>query len=260
MSEEMDKNIYYDDTYTHEAANKKREFGNFQAQNLTIGNQSKMQTMIKTIKNILLIVALITFIMTSFLQLPDLIKPNLKSINDSNSIKDFVTEKSPVIHETTEEDSVIDMEEAEHVDTQPWKHLHCQKGHKYLFSNLSVTWETAVAQCKLYGGWLLEINNQAEQNCLLKYGWTLGSNAWFWTDAKIDPSSGLFVHAKTNKELTWFAPKRTCSSDGNFRTHSGGQTIILAIYGNGNNHLHGAWCDSYGKNNQKTRFICESII
>ena len=44
----------------------------------------------------------------------------------------------------------------------------------------------AVAECQLYGGWLVRINSLAEQNCLLKYANTLSlsGNTWWWTDGK----------------------------------------------------------------------------
>jgi len=261
----MDKNIYfdYDDTHIREDA-KKREFGHVQSRNLTIGNQSKIQTVIQTIKNILLIIALLTFIIATFILFPHMIK-HYSHDYDSTLTKDLVKEKNATIQNMTtavpEEDSdVVDIEETEPIISQPWKHLQCQKGHKYFFSTRRETWETSLTECKLYGGWLLEINNQAEQDCLLKYAWNQNFNDWYWTDAKRDPSSGLFVHAKTNKVLTWFAPVRSCSGNGNFQTYKGGNTVILAIFNNEHKNIHGAWCDSYSSNNQKIPFICEAKI
>ena len=44
-----------------------------------------------------------------------------------------------------------------------------------------LTWEQARAECTLYGGWLLNIGNLQEQNCLMKAGRAFG-DAWYWTD------------------------------------------------------------------------------
>jgi len=70
----------------------------------------------------------------------------------------------------------------------------------------------------------------------------------------------LFVHAYDNKELTWFAPERSCNGDGHFRSYQGGDSIILGIFNNGNKNIHGAWCDSPNSKTSKYRFICESLI
>ena len=61
--------------------------------------------------------------------------------------------------------------------------LKCQAGHKYLFNTEEKhTWDDAVAECRLYGGWFLDITDIAEYNCLLRYGNSQGFQNWFWTD------------------------------------------------------------------------------
>ena len=57
-----------------------------------------------------------------------------------------------------------------------------QAGHKYLFSDIQLNWEDAMAECQLYGGWLVNIGGQIEQNCLVKHGLIQGYDAWYWTD------------------------------------------------------------------------------
>ena len=60
-----------------------------------------------------------------------------------------------------------------------------QAGHRYLFSDTAYTWEDAMAECQLYGGWLVSIGSQREQNCLIRHGLSLGKDTWHWTDGNI---------------------------------------------------------------------------
>ena len=39
-----------------------------------------------------------------------------------------------------------------------------------MFSDKSLTWENALAECKLYGGWLVNINDQLGKNSLIRHG------------------------------------------------------------------------------------------
>ena len=57
-----------------------------------------------------------------------------------------------------------------------------QPGHKYLFSETPLPWLEAKDECELYGGWLVNINNLQEQNCLMRHGTSEGYNGWYWTD------------------------------------------------------------------------------
>ena len=63
-----------------------------------------------------------------------------------------------------------------------WVNLECEDNHKYLFSDVVHSWFDAVAECQLYGGWLLSLGSLEEQNCLLRYGQSQGLDAWYWTD------------------------------------------------------------------------------
>ena len=40
----------------------------------------------------------------------------------------------------------------------------------------------AVAECELYGGWLVNIESLAEQNCLMRYAQKNGLFHDYWTD------------------------------------------------------------------------------
>ena len=63
-------------------------------------------------------------------------------------------------------------------------YLNCQKGHKYLFSEEVRSWLDAKEECELYGGWLVDIRSQAEANCLMRYGMSLGVCHGYWTDGR----------------------------------------------------------------------------
>ena len=64
-----------------------------------------------------------------------------------------------------------------------------QAGHKYLFSEVALNWEDARAECELYGGWIVDVNDVYEENCLLQYATTtvgiIDTDSWFWTDGKM---------------------------------------------------------------------------
>ena len=52
--------------------------------------------------------------------------------------------------------------------TPQWQDLNCEAGHKYLFSEVDMTWEEARGECELYGGWLVDLKSRKEQNCILR--------------------------------------------------------------------------------------------
>ena len=67
-----------------------------------------------------------------------------------------------------------------------WEELQCEEGHKYLFSDIKLTWQDARVECELYGGWLLSINSMQEQNCLVRFSLSSGLHTgWFWHDGRI---------------------------------------------------------------------------
>ena len=67
--------------------------------------------------------------------------------------------------------------------TPEWQDLNCEEGHKYLFSEVQMTWEEARGECQLYGGWLVDLRTRKEQNCLLRYAQAAGvPEGWYWHD------------------------------------------------------------------------------
>jgi len=104
-------------------------------------------------------------------------------------------------------------------------------------------------------GWLVHVGSQAEHNCLMRYGNTLGlSNTWFWTDANDQASKGVWVHATDNKDVIWFNPRMTCHSD-NYNS-AAGDAMLMSI--STDKHYNGAWCDN--PSSSKRNFICEGLI
>ena len=59
-----------------------------------------------------------------------------------------------------------------------------QEGYKYLFSDITHNWNDAIAECQLYGGWLVDVTGVEEHNCILRFGKSQGFNTWYWIDGK----------------------------------------------------------------------------
>merc|ERR1712062_471202 len=79
-------------------------------------------------------------------------------------------------------------------NTSPgWENLNCQPGHKYLFSEVELSWYGAREECELYGGWLLSIGSRQEQNCLLTHAQDNVRHAWYWHDATDQYTRGVFL-------------------------------------------------------------------
>merc|ERR1711874_63563 len=137
-----------------------------------------------------------------------------------------------------------------------WEDLQCEEGHKYLFSDIKLTWQDAREECELYGGWLLSINSQREQNCLVRFAHSSGLQAdYFWHDATSAADQGVRVHAKDNSELKWTNPVFHCDSEHWYR---GYDYYVLGLFGETDRRT-GAWCDT-ADNDSLLYFICEGMI
>merc|ERR1719391_1108022 len=64
-----------------------------------------------------------------------------------------------------------------------WVDLECEEGHKYAFAEIFSTWEEAILECQFYGGWLVDVKDQKEHNCLMRYGTSQEFDDYYWTDA-----------------------------------------------------------------------------
>merc|ERR1712126_237481 len=139
-----------------------------------------------------------------------------------------------------------------------WENLECERGHKYLFSEVTLSWTEARIECELYGGWLVDVNSLQEHNCLLRYGNLQGFNTWFWTDANDLESKGVWVHASTDTELTWINPRLDCCDAWDqtcFRADAEGAFMFGIL---DNKSINSAWCTN--PINTERNFICEAQI
>merc|ERR1712002_586838 len=75
----------------------------------------------------------------------------------------------------------------------------------YLFSEERTSWYDAAHNCNLYGGHLLQIDDMAEDFCLLEFA--QGKNTdWWWYSANDIQNEGVFRQADGNYiqwEPTW---------------------------------------------------------
>ena len=71
------------------------------------------------------------------------------------------------------------------IGTPQWHNLECEPGHKYLFSEVNMTWSDAVGECGLYGGWLVDLRTREEQNCIMRGAKSAQIvEGWYWHDGK----------------------------------------------------------------------------
>merc|ERR1719481_409769 len=89
-----------------------------------------------------------------------------------------------------------------------WEEIECEAGHKYLFSEDQKPWPDAKVECELYGGWLVDIGSQEEQNCLIKFARSQELLTWWWHDGNELDEEGIYCHAD-GRYMTWFPPKWT---------------------------------------------------
>jgi len=145
------------------------------------------------------------------------------------------------------------------LETPQWVDLECQAGHKYLFVTDEVrNWVDARDHCQLFGGWLVDIQDVHEQNCLMRHAYkTDGLTDYnYWTDAS-DLEDGVWMHTSTNSEVTWFGTKGiSCVPDGVWKP-MGGHAIHVSFYKN-RAELNGQFCDR--DMTIETHYICKALI
>ena len=52
---------------------------------------------------------------------------------------------------------------------------------------MATSWDEALVECELYGGWLVNIGSVQEHNCLNRFAHSAVQlvNKWYWTDGKL---------------------------------------------------------------------------
>ena len=109
-----------------------------------------------------------------------------------------------------------------------------------------------MGECELYGGWLVQINDLKEYNCLLRYGGKQFEHEWFWTDGKnVDQ---VWTHATDGTDISFSPPRIACGTNLN---SDGGDAFTLPLGSNIPN-VRGNYCDEPSSNEWK--FICEAEI
>merc|ERR1719348_751845 len=149
--------------------------------------------------------------------------------------------------------------ETELQSKQPsWVELECQPGSKYLFSDDLLIWEEARARCGLYNGWLVDIQDVHEQNCLMEYALTtdgIGDIA-YWTDANDFEITGVWKHASSDTEVKFFGSKSiTCYNEGKWGPGIGN---AILFYTSSNHPYSGIWCNT--PSTSAFHYICEAYI
>ena len=110
-------------------------------------------------------------------------------------------------------------------------------------------------ECNLYGGWLVQINDLKEYNCLLRYGAKEFDYEWFWTDGK--SVDGVWTHATDGTDVSFFAPRVSCGCTQCTNSDLGDAFIIhLGLSGI---EYRGNYCDQ-PSTNDNWKFMCEAEI
>merc|ERR1739841_33380 len=135
-----------------------------------------------------------------------------------------------------------------------WKDLECEKGHKYLFSEIKHNWFEARGECELYGGWLVQINDLTEFNCLMRHGVAEETQTWYWTDGNDVENTGVWTHAYDNSDVTFFGQRINCCT-ADYCPHGGDALNVLV---GGDKRSRGNFCD--WDTSTVRNFICEAII
>ena len=112
-----------------------------------------------------------------------------------------------------------------------------------------------MGECELYGGWLVQINNLTEFNCLMRHGQTEETHDWYWTDGNDVEDTGVWTHAYDNSDVTFFGRRISCAC-GTKACPQGGDAFILQI--GLDKHSRGNYCDWHSSDIR--HFICEAII
>merc|ERR1712012_554654 len=125
-------------------------------------------------------------------------------------------------------------------------------GGTYLFSEDLQSWDKAYGQCELYDAQLWQIDNQAENFCLLDYAHTMGYNEIFWHSANDKESEGVWRQADGTL-LSW-SPWWSASKDYQ-GAPNGGKTENCAFVHLDESTYAGQWQDALCTNEHY--YVCE---
>ena len=121
-------------------------------------------------------------------------------------------------------------------------------GHVYLFSEELLEWEEARDMCSLLGGFLVQIESQHENNCILKFCVETELTDWWWSSGNDLETPGVYVQA-TGEEILWQPRWESL--------HSPPAYTALQLH-TGTDSAGGAWRDADPQSSSK--YICERIL
>merc|ERR1719400_153123 len=124
-------------------------------------------------------------------------------------------------------------------------------GGTYLFSEDSKSWDGAFGECELYGAHLWQIDDLAENFCLLDYAQRMGYNTYVWHSANDKESEGVWRQADGTL-LSWSPWWATYKDDG---SPNGGKAENCAGVNLDDSTYAGQWWDEPCSN--AAQYVCE---
>merc|ERR1712047_140567 len=128
-------------------------------------------------------------------------------------------------------------------------------GGTYLFSEDLKSWDDAYGQCELYDAHLWQIDNLAENFCLLDYSHRMGYNAAYWHSANDKESEGVWRQADGTllSWSPWWAALKDAQGNPN-----GGKAANCAAVSLTDGTFSGQWFD--GACTHAYHYICERSL
>jgi len=127
-------------------------------------------------------------------------------------------------------------------------------GGTYLFSEDSKSWDGAFGECELYGAHLWQIDDLAENFCLLDYAHRMGYNDLFWNSANDKESEGIWRQADGTL-LSW-SPWWSTAKDFHEGEPSGGKAENCAGVHLDDRTFAGQWADD--SCTKSHYYVCET--
>merc|ERR1712156_164965 len=129
-------------------------------------------------------------------------------------------------------------------------------GGTYPFSEHMESWDDANGECELYGSHLLQIDNLAENFCLLDYAHTVGISDNFWHSANDIGSEGVW-RQYDGKLIDWSPWWRVMPNDPNGGDPNLGEHENCGAFTLSKSRDAGKWFDYPCTEADHYRYICE---
>merc|ERR1711872_408555 len=127
-------------------------------------------------------------------------------------------------------------------------------GGSYLFSEDKKSWNDAGDICELFGGHLAQIDNLAENYCLLDYAQSQSlEDDWYWHSGNDIEREGVWRQA--DRELILWTPFWAGYANGVITEPNGGTAANCLVVYLGGDYRAGKWGDTACTNERY--YICE---